>query len=142
MRRTRNHGSITIGSDCTRRWATDLRKNLSDRTRVEGSAADSRSATMQFFENDENKMRVSTKLAGEGHSITVPFPRPPSPARGYTEGSIKRASVPKEFVSMEGFRAETWEQFGNNNVRIPYKIVKQGARKTKTNQQDRQPALN
>ncbi len=33
------------------------------------SAADSRSATMQFLENDENganEMRVSTELAGEG----------------------------------------------------------------------------
>ena len=43
------------------------------------SAADSRSATMQFFENDENgenEMRVSTELAGEGDSIAVSFPRP------------------------------------------------------------------
>ena len=42
-------------------------------------AADSRSATMQFFENDENgenEMRVSTELSGEGDSIAVPFPRP------------------------------------------------------------------
>ena len=40
------------------------------------SAADSRSATMAFFENGENEMRVSTELAGEGDSIAVPFPRP------------------------------------------------------------------
>ena len=43
------------------------------------SSADSRSATMQFFENDgngENEMRVSTELSGEGDSIAVPFPRP------------------------------------------------------------------
>jgi transposase InsO family protein len=43
------------------------------------SAADTRSATMQFFENDENgenEMRVSTEMLGEGDSIAVPFPRP------------------------------------------------------------------
>ena len=42
-------------------------------------AADSRSATMAFFVNDENgenERRVSTKVAGEGDSIAVPFPRP------------------------------------------------------------------
>ena len=51
-------------------------------------ATDSRSATMQFFENDENgenEMRVSTKVLGEGDSIAVPFPQTPSPARRYTE---------------------------------------------------------
>ncbi len=40
------------------------------------SAADSRSATMEFFENGENEMGASTKCAGEGDSITAPFPRP------------------------------------------------------------------
>jgi hypothetical protein len=40
------------------------------------SAADSRNATMEFFENGENEMGASTKCAGEGVSITVPFPRP------------------------------------------------------------------
>jgi len=40
------------------------------------SAADSRSATMEFFENGENGMGASTRCAGEGDSITVPFPRP------------------------------------------------------------------
>jgi len=43
------------------------------------TAADSRSATMQFFENDENgenEIRASTKVMGEGDSIAVPFPRP------------------------------------------------------------------
>jgi len=43
------------------------------------SAADFRSATMQFFEsneNGENEMRVSKELTGEGDSIAVPFPRP------------------------------------------------------------------
>jgi transposase InsO family protein len=43
------------------------------------SAPDFRSATMQFFENDENdknEMRVSKVLTGEGGSIAVPFPRP------------------------------------------------------------------
>ena len=42
-------------------------------------AADSRSATMAFFENHENgenEMRVSTEVSGEGDSIAVPFPRP------------------------------------------------------------------
>jgi transposase InsO family protein len=38
-------------------------------------AADSRSATMQFFENDENEMGISTKLTEEGDSIAVPFLR-------------------------------------------------------------------
>lgn len=40
------------------------------------SPADSRSATVAFFENGENEMRVSTELIGEGDSIAVPFPRP------------------------------------------------------------------
>ncbi len=43
------------------------------------SPADSRSATVAFFENDENgenEKRVSTELTGEGDSIAVPFPRP------------------------------------------------------------------
>ncbi len=43
------------------------------------SAAGFRSATLQFFENDENgenEMRVSTELTGEGDSIAVPFPGP------------------------------------------------------------------
>jgi putative transposase len=40
------------------------------------SAADSRSAAMEFFENGENEMGASTKSAGVGDSITVPFPRP------------------------------------------------------------------
>ena len=43
------------------------------------SAADSRSATMRFFENDENgenEIRASTEVLGEGGSIAVPFPRP------------------------------------------------------------------
>jgi putative transposase len=40
------------------------------------SAADSRSATMEFFENGENEMGASTRRAGEGDSITVPFPSP------------------------------------------------------------------
>jgi putative transposase len=35
------------------------------------SAADSRSATMEFFENKENEPGASTKCAGEGDSITV-----------------------------------------------------------------------
>ena len=42
-------------------------------------AANLRSATMAFFENDENgenEMRASTEVLGEGDSITVPFPRP------------------------------------------------------------------
>jgi len=42
-------------------------------------AMNSRSATMQFFENDgngENEKGVSTELSGEGDSIAVPFPRP------------------------------------------------------------------
>ena len=41
-----------------------------------GSAADSRSATLKFFGNGENEMGASTRCAGEGDSITVPFPRP------------------------------------------------------------------
>jgi hypothetical protein len=41
-----------------------------------GSMVDSRSATMKFFENGVNEMGTSTKCAGEGDSITVPFPRP------------------------------------------------------------------
>jgi transposase InsO family protein len=40
------------------------------------SAADSRSATMEFFENGENEMGASKGCAEEGNSITVPFPRP------------------------------------------------------------------
>ena len=39
-------------------------------------APDFRSATIQFFENDGNEMRVSKVVAGEGDSIAVPFPRP------------------------------------------------------------------
>lgn len=40
------------------------------------STADSRSATMVFFENGVNDQRDSTELAGEEDSIAVPFPRP------------------------------------------------------------------
>ena len=40
------------------------------------SAASSRSATLEFFENGENQMRISTELTGEGDSIAVPFPGP------------------------------------------------------------------
>ncbi len=40
------------------------------------SLADSWSATVAFFENDENEMRVSRERTGEGDSIAVPFPRP------------------------------------------------------------------
>ncbi len=43
------------------------------------SPVDSRSATMQFFENDENsenEKRVSTELSGEEDSNAVLFPRP------------------------------------------------------------------
>jgi integrase-like protein len=39
------------------------------------SAANARSATLEFFENNENEMGASTKCAGEGDSITV-LPRP------------------------------------------------------------------
>jgi len=42
-------------------------------------AADSRSATLRFFENDENgenEVRVSKELTGEGDSVAVPFPSP------------------------------------------------------------------
>lgn len=41
--------------------------------------AESRSATLQFFENGENgknEVRVSELMTGEGDSIAVPFPRP------------------------------------------------------------------
>ncbi len=40
------------------------------------AAPDLPSATMQFFENDENEKRISKVLTGEGNSIAVPFPRP------------------------------------------------------------------
>ena len=40
------------------------------------SGADSRSATMEFFENSENETRFSKELTGEGDSAAVPFPRP------------------------------------------------------------------
>ena len=43
------------------------------------SPTDSRSATMQFFENDENgenEKNTSTQVWGEGDSNAVPFPRP------------------------------------------------------------------
>lgn len=46
--------------------------------------ADSRSATVAFFENDENgenEMRVSRERTGEGDSITSLLPQAPSPAR-------------------------------------------------------------
>ncbi len=41
--------------------------------------AESRSAALQFFENNENgknETGVSELLTGEGDSIAVPFPRP------------------------------------------------------------------
>jgi hypothetical protein len=43
------------------------------------SAAEARSATMRFFENDENgenEIKASREMLGEGDSIAVPFPRP------------------------------------------------------------------
>lgn len=61
------------------------------------------SASMAFFENDENTPSVSTKLTGEGDSNAVPFPRPHLLLGDSKEGSIKTASVNKEFVSTEGF---------------------------------------
>jgi putative transposase len=45
-------------------------------TECQSSAADTRSATMQFFENDENEMGISKKLTEEGDSSAVPFLRP------------------------------------------------------------------
>jgi hypothetical protein len=67
--------SITIGSDCTRRWAIDLRKNLEDRANVEARQT-LEVQPMQFFENGESEMWVSPELSGEGDSNAVPFPRP------------------------------------------------------------------
>jgi transposase InsO family protein len=40
------------------------------------ASAESRSATMVFFENSENEERGSIKLTGEGDSNAVPFPDP------------------------------------------------------------------
>jgi hypothetical protein len=40
------------------------------------AAADFRSATMQFIENDGNDKRVSEVVTGEGGSLAAPFPRP------------------------------------------------------------------
>src|SRR5260370_5658696 len=55
------------------------REEFERQSECRSPAADFRSATMQFFENDENgenEMRVSTELSGEGDSIAVPFPGP------------------------------------------------------------------
>jgi hypothetical protein len=50
------------------------------------ASAESRSATMVFFENSENEERGSIKLTGEGDSNAVPFPRP-HPLLGDTKTS-------------------------------------------------------
>jgi len=50
------------------------------------ASAESRSATMMFFENSENEERGSIKLTGEGDSNAVPFPRP-HPLLGDTKTS-------------------------------------------------------
>ncbi len=54
--------------------------------------AESRSATLQFFENNENgknETGVSELLTGEGDSIAVPFPRPHPLLTDRGEGSTK-----------------------------------------------------
>jgi hypothetical protein len=40
------------------------------------SSAESRSATMVFFENKENSRKIPKGLLGKGDSNAVPFPRP------------------------------------------------------------------
>jgi hypothetical protein len=51
-----------------------------ERQREPSGQAESRSATMQFFENnnenDENPAGISEVMIGEGDSIAVPFPEP------------------------------------------------------------------
>jgi len=44
--------------------------------RSENLAADSRSATMEFFENDENEKRSSPELPGKGAQVPPPSPDP------------------------------------------------------------------
>jgi hypothetical protein len=44
--------------------------------RSDGLAAASRSATMEFFENNPNCQGGFYRAAGEGDSSAVPFPRP------------------------------------------------------------------
>ncbi len=81
-------------------------------------------------------MRVSTKLTGEGDSVAVPFPRPHLLLADTRKAQQKRQGVPKEIVSLEGFRPKNWEQFGNNNAQIPGKTDHHETREGKTNQQD------
>jgi transposase InsO family protein len=53
-------------------------EEFEQQTEVSGQA-ESRSATLKFFENDENgknETEVSELMTGEGDSIAVPFPRP------------------------------------------------------------------
>jgi hypothetical protein len=62
-----------------------------------GNSADSPGATMHFIMNDwngENEERASTELSGEADSNAVLFPIPIL--------LLRDASVPKEFVSLQG----------------------------------------
>jgi hypothetical protein len=51
-------------------------KEFEQRSESSSSAADSRSATMEFFANDENEIRVSTGLPGKGTPLPSPSPDP------------------------------------------------------------------
>jgi hypothetical protein len=65
--------------------------------------AESRSATMQFFENQENNqngVEFSELMIGEGASIAVPFREPHPLLRDPGKAQQKAASVPKDFVSL------------------------------------------
>ncbi len=64
-------------------------EEFEQQSETRSAAPDFRSATMQFFENDENKTRVSKVLTGEGDSIAVPFPEPHPRLSDAREGSIK-----------------------------------------------------
>jgi hypothetical protein len=52
------------------------REEFEQQSKPSSAAADFRSATMQFFENDANDRRVSEVMTREGGSVAVPFPEP------------------------------------------------------------------
>ena len=91
---------------------------------------------MQFFENDENEMRISKERTGEGDSIAVPFPRPHLLLRDARKAQQETVSVPKDFVSLQGFTPRTWEQLGNKTCRILCNMVTLDAGRNQTNQRD------
>jgi len=78
-------------------------KEFEQQSESSRAPADFRSATMQFFENQENNKNgvgFSELMIGAWDSIAVPFPEPHPLLGDPGKAQQKPASVPKDFVSL------------------------------------------